>query len=84
MAANIAVYFENNDIDIFENLLSDIKGLQKFGEASVELEKFLELLRPRDSETQQLYDNLRRVANQFRRTKDCLTIYIKNFLIFFY
>ena len=38
MAANIAVYFENSDIDIFENLRSDIKGLQKFGEASVELE----------------------------------------------
>ena len=80
MGANI----EKGDIDICENLLSDIKSLQKFGEASVELEKFLELLRPRDSETQQLYDNLRRVANQFRRTKDCLTIYIKNFLIFFY
>ena len=52
--------------------------MQKFGEASVELEKFLELLRPRGSETQQLYNNLRSAANQSRRTEDRLTIYIKD------
>ena len=76
MADRTSVYSEKTDIAIFLNLLPDIKGLQKFGEASVELEKVLELLRPHGSETQQLYENLRRVANLFRRTEDRLTIYM--------